>query len=107
MLDQIVDVVLKTFYAKNSGLYQHSVMTGRLAQRLVIAGDLTYEFDPQEAHISGLLHDVGKLFLPDLKQQLYGGSLWSPSYYVGTAGNVSADTIRRYIERTEHVTKRR
>ena len=31
----------------------------------------------------------------------------SPSYYVGTAGNVSDETIRRYIERSEHVTKRR
>lgn len=44
---------------------------------------------------------------PALKKRLCGGNLWSPSYYVGTAGNVSADTIRRYIERSEHVTKRR
>lgn len=44
---------------------------------------------------------------PELKQRLWGGHLWSPSYYVGTAGNVSAETIRRYIERSEHVTKRR
>ncbi|MFN3334385.1 MAG: IS200/IS605 family transposase [Caldilinea sp.] len=44
---------------------------------------------------------------PALKQQLWGGNLWSPSYYVGTAGNVSAETIRRYIERAEHITKRR
>ena len=40
-----------------------------------------------------------KLFLefPELKKQLWGGHVWSPSYYVGTAGNVSAETIRRYI----------
>ena len=44
---------------------------------------------------------------PALKKRLWGGHLWSPSYYVGTAGNVSAETIRRYIERSEHVTKRR
>ncbi|MBA3530493.1 MAG: transposase [Ardenticatenales bacterium] len=25
------------------------------------------------------------------------GTLWAPSYYVGTAGNVSADVIKRYI----------
>lgn len=49
------------------------------------------------------------LFLkfPELKKRFYGGSLWSPSYYVGTAGNVSATTIQRYIERSEHVNKRR
>ena len=44
---------------------------------------------------------------PALRRHLWGGHLWSPSYYVGTAGTVSADTIQRYIERSEHVTKRR
>lgn len=50
-----------------------------------------------------------KLFLsfPELKQQLWDGHLWSPSYYVGTAGNVSVETIRHYIERTEHIKGRR
>jgi putative transposase len=50
-----------------------------------------------------------KLFLdfPQLKQELWGGHLWSPSYYVGTAGNVSAETIQRYIERNEHIRGRR
>ncbi|PSQ63991.1 MAG: hypothetical protein BRD21_00780 [Halobacteriales archaeon SW_8_66_22] len=28
---------------------------------------------------------------------------WEESYYVGTAGDVSTDTIEQYIERTEHV----
>lgn len=46
-----------------------------------------------------------KLFheFPALKTKLFEGSLWSPSYYVGTAGNVGAETIKKYIERTEHV----
>ena len=41
-----------------------------------------------------------KLFLqfPEIKKELWGGHLWAPSYYVGTAGNVSAQTIQRYIE---------
>lgn len=44
---------------------------------------------------------------PGLKRVLHNGALWSPSYYVGTAGHVSAETIRRYIERTEHIRGRR
>ena len=50
-----------------------------------------------------------KLFLalPQLKKVLWGRHLWSPSYYVGTAGNVSAETIQRYIERSEHIVRRR
>ncbi len=34
-------------------------------------------------------------------------SLWSPSYYVGTAGHVSADTIKHYIEFSQNVNSRR
>jgi len=35
---------------------------------------------------------------PELKFGLRRGHIWSPSYYVGTAGNVSAETIKKYIE---------
>lgn len=35
---------------------------------------------------------------PQLKRTLRKGSLWSPSYYVGTAGNVSSEIIKRYIQ---------
>ena len=44
-----------------------------------------------------LAHILFRKF-PDLRKQLWGGSLWNPSYYVGTAGEVSAQTIIRYIE---------
>ena len=50
-----------------------------------------------------------KIFIkyPALKQKLWNGSLWSPSYYAGTAGNVSAETIKKYIERAEHLKGKR
>lgn len=35
---------------------------------------------------------------PSLKKQLYRGHLWNPSYYVGTAGDMSEDVVRKYIE---------
>ncbi len=34
---------------------------------------------------------------------VWGGGFWEESYYVGTAGDVSTDTIEQHIERTEHV----
>lgn len=50
---------------------------------------------------------------PRLKRKYFWSSgLWSRGYYIGTAGNVSAETIRRYIENQKggesvcHVTKR-
>jgi len=36
---------------------------------------------------------------PYLKTQLWRGHLWNPSYYVGTMGDVTKDTIQKYIER--------
>jgi putative transposase len=38
-----------------------------------------------------------------LKEYLCGGGFWKRSYYIGTAGTVSTETIERYIERTKHV----
>lgn len=35
---------------------------------------------------------------PELRDVLRKGHLWSPSYYVGTAGHVSAEVIERYIQ---------
>jgi putative transposase len=29
--------------------------------------------------------------------------LWAPSYYVGTAGNVSAEAIKNYVEETKNL----
>ena len=41
-----------------------------------------------------------KLFdkYPDLRGKLWKGELWNHSYYVETIGDISADTIRKYIE---------
>ncbi|MDA8335927.1 MAG: IS200/IS605 family transposase [Peptococcaceae bacterium] len=35
---------------------------------------------------------------PELRKALWGGHVWNPSYYVGTAGQMSQETIKRYIE---------
>ncbi|MFZ0220739.1 MAG: transposase [Candidatus Nitrosopolaris sp.] len=43
---------------------------------------------------------------PDLESKLWRGVMRSPSYYVGTAGNVSAETIERYIREQQTEWKR-
>lgn len=35
---------------------------------------------------------------PELRKEFWGGEIWSPSYYCGTAGSVSAEAVNRYIE---------
>lgn len=41
-----------------------------------------------------------KLFLrfPQLKEKLWKGHLWNPSYYIETIGSINEDVIRKYIE---------
>lgn len=114
--------------------YRRSVLTGAVADSLhrlltEVCNEngwviLSLEIQPDHIHLfvsippSKAVSDAvkklkgttaRKLFLqhPDLKKQLRDGHLWSPSYYVGTAGKVSAETIRQYIERTEHIRGRR
>lgn len=35
---------------------------------------------------------------PETKSQLWGGHLWSPSYFMSTLGNVSKEIVAEYIE---------
>jgi len=54
------------------------------------------------ADIAGLLKGYSSKYLrekfPHLKKECGKEHLWTQAYYVGTAGNVSAEVIRRYIE---------
>jgi putative transposase len=36
---------------------------------------------------------------PEVKKQLWGGAFWSRSYYVGSVGDMSVETVLKYIER--------
>ena len=35
---------------------------------------------------------------PETKKLLWGGHLWSPSYYIGTLGEMSKSVVENYIE---------
>lgn len=35
---------------------------------------------------------------PEIKEKLWKGELWNPSFYVETVGSTSEENIRRYIE---------
>ena len=36
---------------------------------------------------------------PSIRKKLWGGALWSPSYFAGSCGGAPISIIRRYIER--------
>ena len=35
---------------------------------------------------------------PEVKKQLWGGSFWSRSFYVGTVGDMTIDVVKKYLE---------
>ncbi|MDR1545204.1 MAG: IS200/IS605 family transposase [Deltaproteobacteria bacterium] len=44
---------------------------------------------------------------PELREKISDKHVWSPSYYIATSGNISAEIIKKYIERCEHIKKRK
>ncbi len=42
---------------------------------------------------------------PELRNKYWKGKLWSPSYHVGTAEKISAETIQRYRGAERHLTQ--
>jgi len=105
--------------------YRRKILTGEIARATeeilwTIAQDrewniLALEIMPDHIHLFVSVPpkyapaDVVKVFkgwsaryllkqFPDLAKKSGRGTLWAPSYYIGTAGTVSSETIRRYIE---------
>lgn len=112
--------------------YRGAVLTGAVAERLLgLFGEiaemrgldiLASEVMPDHVHLFVSAPpkyspaDLAKLFKGitsrRLRQELSvqirstiwkPGTLWSPSYYAGTAGNVSGEVIKRYIEECQHL----
>ena len=36
---------------------------------------------------------------PEIKEQLWGGNLWSPSYFLASVGEVKLEDVKRYVEK--------
>lgn len=103
--------------------YRRSVLEGPVSDRLIeLIGQIAQELEgevielvvrPDHVHLfasfpptiapyqimhrikGATAHELRKEF-PYLKSRL--PNLWTRSYYVGTAGHVSSETIRKYIE---------
>lgn len=43
-------------------------------------------------------HLIRKKNHPNIRKKLWGGALWSPSYFSGSYGGAPIDSIRQYIE---------
>ena len=43
-------------------------------------------------------HRIRKKNYPTIQKALWGGNLWSRSYFAGSCGGASIDVIRKYIE---------
>lgn len=61
---------------------------------------------PPKVSISSLVNSlkgvssrmIRKKDYPEIKKKLWGGALWSPSYFAGSCGGAPISIIRQYIE---------
>jgi len=68
-------------------------------------GHLLVNYPPKVA-ISNLVNSlkgvsrrlIRKKHNPSIRQKLWGGRLWSPSYFTGSCGGAPISKIRQYIE---------
>ena len=44
---------------------------------------------------------IRQKWYPSLRRKLWGGALWSPSYFAGSCGGAPISVIRRYIEQQQ------
>jgi len=49
--------------------------------------------------ISSLM--IRKKNYPNIRKKLWGGALWSPSYFAGSCGGAPISVIRKYIEQQQ------
>lgn len=105
--------------------YRRKVLIGSIAEDLhwlheLIAKQkgitlINQEIMPDHVHLFVTAHpifapaNIAKIFKgitakklfekhPELRDQLWDGHLWNPSYYVGTCGDATKDIIERYVE---------
>lgn len=105
--------------------YRREVLVGKIADDLhelhkLIARKkgvtlVTQEILPDHVHLFITAHpkfapaNIVKIFKgisakklfethPEIKNKLWNGHLWNPSYYVGTCGDTTKDVIQMYIE---------
>jgi putative transposase len=105
--------------------YRRNVLVDKIADDLKLLHEkiakekgvilVTQEVMPDHVHLFITMHpkfspaNIVKIFKgitakklfelhPELKNLLWNGHLWNPSYYVGTCGDTTKDVIQMYIE---------
>ena len=46
-------------------------------------------------------HLIRKKNYPNIRNKLWGGALWSPSYFAGSCGGAQISVVRQYIEQQQ------
>ena len=105
--------------------YRRNVLSGKIAEDLKLLHEkiakekgvtlVSQEIMPDHVHLFIIMHpkfapaNIVKIFkgitakklfemYPEIKNQLWNGHLWNPSYYVGTCGDTTKAVIQMYIE---------
>lgn len=105
-----LQLVLKSLYARDVGLYKHSMLTANIARTIVEETNIDFGCTKSQAFIAGLLHDVGKTTVPDLIlfkngclderewEIMQRHPVWGHDYVTGTVFESYANIILHHHE---------
>lgn len=60
-----LNMIQRSLYARNINLFRHSCLTANIAYAVVERSGVDFGCLPFQAYIGGILHDIGKMMIPD------------------------------------------
>lgn len=64
-LPEKVTILLKSLQAKDISLYHRSFNTAEISLLLIRYTNIEHDFNEYDIYVSSLLHDIGKLYIPN------------------------------------------
>jgi len=82
--------------------YRRAILKGKIKEELLNLFESVAKGNQIQIIQAEIMPDHVHLFVsappPELKKLVSKDALWTRTYYIGTAGHVSSETIRKYIE---------
>ncbi len=110
---EALQIIQRSLYCKDLGLYRHSLLTADIASHVVKNSGVNFGYTASQAYAAGILHDVGKLCVSsnilDKKESLTSREwevvkrhpVWGYEYVQGTVLEEYGEVILLHHEKAD------
>lgn len=97
LVDEMKSIILNIAKISDIEIKEMEVMPDHI--HLLISFKPKYSITDVVKNLKGATARIFFNNHPEIRNDsFWGGKLWSPSYYVGTVGNMSKETVQKYIQ---------